>query len=121
MKSHSIQNGILLVSTIGSEKKYDFLIDGEKDLIPIRSMRREGACERAQVEFVKFYASSRHTTAINYAMHGHEEVKIERMLGQSTPGMSRKYVKRSVEMLREMHYGRIAPILLKEKKRESND
>ena len=43
MKSRYIQNGILLVSTIGSEKKYHFLIVGEKDLIPIRSMRREGA------------------------------------------------------------------------------
>jgi hypothetical protein len=43
------------------------------------------------------------------------------MLGQSTPGMSGKYVKRSVEMLREMHLGRTAQILPKDKKQNSND
>jgi len=60
------------------------------------------ACERAEVPYVSLYPSTRHTTATSYAARGASEEQIEGMLGHSTRGMSKKYVKRSVEMLRHL-------------------
>lgn len=74
------------------------------------------ACNNAKVPYISLYPAGRHTTATSYATDGHSERHIELMLGQSTPGMSRKYVKRSVEMLRGMHRLHTSPILSKEEK-----
>ncbi len=60
------------------------------------------ACSRAKVPYVSLYPSTRHTTATSYAARGASEEQIEGMLGHSTRGMSKKYVKRSVEMLRHL-------------------
>jgi integrase len=60
------------------------------------------ACKRADVPYVSLYPAMRHTTATGYASNGASEVEIEMMLGHSTRGMSRKYVKRSVEMVRHL-------------------
>jgi integrase len=60
------------------------------------------ACKRAKIEYVSLYPAMRHTTATGYALQGASEEQIEAMLGQSTKGMSRKYVKRSIEMVRHL-------------------
>lgn len=59
-------------------------------------------CKKAEVPYVSVYPSTRHTTATAYASRGVSQGEISRMLGQSTPSMSEKYVKRSVEMLRNV-------------------
>lgn len=60
------------------------------------------SCKKAGVHYVSLYPAMRHTTATGYASNGASEVEIEMMLGHSTRGMSRKYVKRSVEMVRHL-------------------
>ncbi len=61
------------------------------------------ACKNAGVPYVNIYNATKHTTMTQYALDGHSEKDMEMMAGQSTSGMSKKYVKRSVEMLRKMH------------------
>ncbi len=68
------------------------------------------ACKRAGVPYVNLYNATKHTTMTQYALDGHSEKDMEMMAGQSTPGMSRKYVNRSVEMLRKMHGGTVSEI-----------
>jgi len=62
----------------------------------------KAACKRAGVPYLSLYPSMRHTTATSYADRNIPEEQIEAMLGQSTRGMSRKYVKKSVERLRHI-------------------
>lgn len=66
------------------------------------------ACVNAGVPYVNLYNATKHTTMTQYALDGHSEKDMELMAGQSTSGMSRKYVKRSVEMLRKMHGASVA-------------
>jgi len=75
------------------------------------------ACKRAGVDYVSLYPATRHITATAYAANGATEEEIEAMLGQSTRGMSRKYVKRSVEMLRHLVDGRSQVVHIDEKKK----
>ncbi len=60
------------------------------------------ACTKAEVPYVSLYPAMRHTTATGYAINGASEVEIEMMLGQSSNRMSRRYVKRVVEMVRRL-------------------
>ncbi len=68
------------------------------------------ACKRAGVPYVNVYNATKHTTMTQYALNGHSEKDMEMMAGQSTSGMSKKYVQRSVEMLRKMHGGSVTEI-----------
>lgn len=68
------------------------------------------ACKNAGVPYVNLYNATKHTTMTTYALAGHSERDMEAMAGQSTRGMSRKYVSRSVEMLRKMHGGDVTKI-----------
>ncbi len=68
------------------------------------------ACKNAGVPYVNAYNAMKHTTMTKYALDGHSERDMELMAGQSTRGMSRKYVNRSVEMLRKMHGGSVKEI-----------
>jgi hypothetical protein len=52
--------------------------------------------------YVSLYPLTRYTTATSYAARGGSEEQIEGMFGHSIRGMSKKYVKRSVEMLRHL-------------------
>jgi integrase len=68
------------------------------------------ACKNAGVPYVNLYNATKHTTMTKYALDGHSERDMELMAGQSTRGMSRKYVNRSVEMLRKMHGSSVTEI-----------
>ncbi|HXY53478.1 MAG TPA: hypothetical protein VEM40_02275, partial [Nitrospirota bacterium] len=65
------------------------------------------------------YPATRHTTATSYAQQGATEEQIEAILGQTTRGMSRKYVKRSVEMYRHIVDGALV-VHIDEKSNRSN-
>ncbi|MDA8423805.1 MAG: tyrosine-type recombinase/integrase [Nitrospiraceae bacterium] len=79
----------------------------------------KSACKRAGVKYVSLYPAMRHTTATNYADRGASEEQIEQLLGHSTKGMSRKYVKRSVELVRHIVDDDICEPIVNQKTRGS--
>lgn len=60
------------------------------------------ACRRAKVPYVNLYNAMKHTTMTEKARLGASRKQLEMLAGQSTPGMSDKYVALSVESIRHL-------------------